>query len=328
MTKRCWLPALLVLAAASAVWADEPKTKQDEPRKESRAVNVPYRLTNTHHVMVRIKINGKGPFNFIVDTGCPVLIVSAEVGKKIGVQPDAKGWAVLDKLELEGGLSQEKVKCRVETPFQIEGMNSMGLPGVELHGLLGYTVIAKYKMELDFKKNQMRWTPLDFDPPPPVPLGGSKGNIANLEAMAGLMKVMSFLTGIKPPPPPVQRGFFGFEMTEKDGHVVVERVLLNGPAAKAGMMKGDRIDEVEGEDVGTSADVFGAAAKLTPGRSLNVTVTRDGACPDRRPRRRTAQTVFGAIRHDQDPAHGRASQDQRQGAVSSHFRYRRPRFAD
>src|ERR1700680_1135129 len=126
MTKRCWLLALLVLAATSAAWADEPKTKQDEPRKENRAVNVPYRLIDTHHVMVRIKINGKGPFNFIVDTGCPVLIVSSEVGKKIGLEADAKGWTVLDKLELEGGLAQEKVKCRVETPFQIEGMNSMG----------------------------------------------------------------------------------------------------------------------------------------------------------------------------------------------------------
>jgi hypothetical protein len=277
MMKRCWLPAVLLLAATSAARADEPKTKQAEPRQANRAVNVPYRLIDTHHVMVRIKINGKGPFNFIVDTGCPVLIVSAAVGKKVGLEPDAKGWTVLDKLELEGGLTQAKVKCRVETPFQIEGMNSMGLPGVELHGLLGYTVIAKYKMEIDFKKDQMRWTPLDFEPPPPAPLGGSKGNIANLEAMAGLMKVLSFLTGMKPPPPPEPRGFFGFEMVEKDGKVVVDRVLTKSPAAQAGLKQGDRIDEVEGDEVETRADVLGAAAKLTPGRPLNVTVTRDGA---------------------------------------------------
>jgi S1-C subfamily serine protease len=90
------------------------------------------------------------------------------------------------------------------------------------------------------------------------------------------VKVLSALAGIKPPPPPEPRGFFGFEMAEKDGKVVVERVLLKSPAAKAGLMKGDRIDEVEGDEVSTRADVLGAAAKLTPGRSLNVTVTRDG----------------------------------------------------
>src|SRR5262249_42966679 len=134
--KRSGLLTLMLIGIAPVAWAGEPTTKTDEPRKRNRPVAVPYRLIDTHHVMVRVKINGKGPFNFIVDTGCPVLIVSGPVGKKIGLQADAKGWAVLDKLELEGGLAQEKIKCRVETPFQIEGMNSMGLPGVELHGLL------------------------------------------------------------------------------------------------------------------------------------------------------------------------------------------------
>jgi hypothetical protein len=276
MMKPRWLLVLLLLGAASIAGAGEPKATKESPRKETPSVAVPYRLIDTHHVMVRVKINGKGPFNFIVDTGCPVLIVSAQVGKKIGLEPDAKGWAVLDRLDLEGGLTQTKVKCRVETPFQIDGMNSMGLPGVELHGLLGYTVIAKYKMEIDFKHDQMHWTPLDFDPPPPVALGGSKGGIANLEAMAGMMKILSFLTGMKPLPPPEPRGFFGFEIAENDGKVVVERVLAKSPAAEAGLRKGDRITEVEGREIDSTNLLLGEAAKLTPGRSLNLTVDRGG----------------------------------------------------
>ena len=115
---------------------------------------------------MRVKINGKGPFNFIVDTGCPVLLIAEPVGKKVGLKID-KGWSMLDKLELEGGLELTKVKARVETPFQITGMNGMGLAGVELHGLMGYTVLAKFKMEFDYTKKQMTWTPLAFEPPPP-----------------------------------------------------------------------------------------------------------------------------------------------------------------
>jgi hypothetical protein len=267
-----WLLALVLLGAAPLARAQDPPKKTDEPRKDSGAVMVPYRLTDTHHVMVRAKLNGKGPFNFIVDTGCPVLIVSAPVGKKLGLKADAKGWTVLDTLDLEGGLKQEKVKCRVETPFQIEGMNSMGLPGVELHGLLGYTVIAKYKMEFDFKADQMRWTPLAFDPPPPAPLGGKAPT--SLEAMGGLMKVLSFLAGLKPAPPPVPRGFFGFEVAEKGGVVTVERVLAKSPAAEAGLMAGDRIETVEGDEISNAADLLSRAAKLTPGRALSLTVTR------------------------------------------------------
>jgi membrane-associated protease RseP (regulator of RpoE activity) len=271
MFRGCLLASLLCVAVPAA-WGDEPDVKKkDEPRK---SVAVPYRLTDTHHVMVRAKINGKGPFNFIVDTGCPVLIVSTPVGKQLGLSPDGKGWTVLEKFDIEGGLSQEKIKCRVETPFQIEGMNSMGLPGVELHGMLGYTVLAKYKMQIDFKSDQMRWTPLDFNPPPPSPLGGSKGNIANLEAMAGVMKLLSFLSGMKPPPPPLQRGFFGFELAEKDGKVVVERVLPKSPAAEAGLMPGDRVDMAEENEITTPAELLDQAAKITPGRTLTLTVTR------------------------------------------------------
>jgi membrane-associated protease RseP (regulator of RpoE activity) len=274
---RRWLLAFLLVLAAPPIWADDaPAKKTDDPRQQAGAVLVPYRLTDTHHVMVRAKLNGKGPFNFIVDTGCPVLIVSSAVGKKLGVKPDAKGWTLLDKLELEGGLVQEKVKCRVETPFQIEGMNAMGLPGVELHGLLGYTVIAKYKMEFDFKHDQMRWTPLAFDPPAPAPLGGSKGNLASLEAMGGLMKFLSAIAGIKPAPPPVPRGFFGFELVEKDSKVLVDRVLAKSPAAQAGLKAGDQIESIDGEDVKDVADVFNHTAKVTVGRPLSLTVSRNG----------------------------------------------------
>ncbi len=274
-SRSLWVIALFALAAF--VRADEPQPKVEPRPRGARPVAVPFRLTDTHHVMVRLKINGKGPFNFIVDTGCPVLIVSTPAAKKAGLTPDAKGWTVLDNLELEGGLAQEKVKCRVETPFQIEGMNAMGLPGVELHGLLGYTVIAKYRMEFDFKRHHLLWTPLAFDPPPPAPLGAGKEAITNLEAMAGLMKVLSFLAGIKPPPPPEPRGFCGFEVAEKDGQVLVERVLAGSAAAEAGLRPGDRIEAAAGEPVMTAHQLLVRTSRLTPGRPLELSVTRNGA---------------------------------------------------
>ena len=161
-----WLLLALLLALPASLHAGEPK-KKDEPKIKdmpaTKSSPVPYRLTDTHHVLLRVKINGKGPFNFVVDTGCPVFLIATPVGKKIGLETDAKGWAILDKLELEGGLVQTKVKAMVQTPFQIEGMNSMGLPGVELHGLMGYTVLAKYKMQFDFTHEQMDWLPLKFE---------------------------------------------------------------------------------------------------------------------------------------------------------------------
>ena len=58
-----------------------PLAPTDAPRAVATPVFVPYRLSKTQHVLVRAKINGKGPYNFIVDTGAPALFVSTGVAK-------------------------------------------------------------------------------------------------------------------------------------------------------------------------------------------------------------------------------------------------------
>ncbi|MEI7686064.1 MAG: aspartyl protease family protein, partial [Planctomycetota bacterium] len=156
--------------------------------KAADATVVPFKLSRTQHVVVRVKIDGKGPFNFVIDTGCPILLISTEAAKKAGLTSD-KGMAIIDKLEFEGGLVQEKVKARVETPFQIEGMNAMGLPGMELHGLMGYTALAKHKIEIDLGRERMTWTPLAFDPPGFDRLKLQDGGTANIDVMGSVLKV-------------------------------------------------------------------------------------------------------------------------------------------
>ena len=269
MHLRTFLLVAALLCPAVA-WSDEPA----KDKKDTKPRAVPYRLTDTQHVLVRVKINGKGPFNFIVDTGCPVLIVSTSVGKQVGLKTE-KNWATLDALEMEGGLIQKKVLARVETPFQLEGMNGMGLAGVELHGLLGYSVIAKYKMEFDFTRDRLLWTPLNFDPPPPQPIvvkGG--GGAGGMEMMAGFMRILAAFSGLKPAPPPVPRGFLGFEMDEQDKTVTVGAVLAKSPAAEAGLKKGDRILEVDGAKIAAVADVHRKVARLLPGQELKLQIQR------------------------------------------------------
>jgi hypothetical protein len=267
-----WLFIALLFASPAVLHAQETK-KDGDKKTEAKPVLVPFRLTDTNHTMVRLKINGKGPFNFIVDTGCPVLLIAEPVGKQVGLNIE-KGWSVLDKLELEGGLALTKVKARVETPFQITGINRMGLAGVELHGMIGYTVLAKYKMDFDYTKKQMTWTPLAFDPPPPMPLGG-KANTAGMDTMVALVEVLSFLAGGGLPPPAQPRGFFGFELEEKDKAVYVAKVLEKSPAAEAGLQKGDRLLTAQGKEVGSIDALLRQASKITASKTLRLTIERD-----------------------------------------------------
>src|SRR5438105_3860353 len=123
---RLW-PCALIAALSLTV----PVFGEEKPKPDTKSYEVPYRLTVPKHVLVRAKINGKGPFNFILDTGAPALFVATKVCEKLGIPSDRRGWGTFDRFEIEGGVVLTKVKGRVETPFQLEGMNGMGLAGAE-----------------------------------------------------------------------------------------------------------------------------------------------------------------------------------------------------
>src|SRR3954471_11884685 len=65
-----------------------------------KTFEVPYRVPATQHVMVRAKINGEGPFNLILDTGAPLVILAKKVAAQAKIDAtDAS--ATLDSLEIE-----------------------------------------------------------------------------------------------------------------------------------------------------------------------------------------------------------------------------------
>ncbi|OWK43527.1 hypothetical protein FRUB_03126 [Fimbriiglobus ruber] len=157
-----WLVLLATAAAFVPVApaADPPKS----PAKAADRYEIPYRLTDTKHVLVRVKLNGKGPFNMILDTGAPAVFLTKKIADKVGLKPDDNGWAPVTTFQVEGGLTVPDAKARVADLFQLEGMNSLGLAGVELQGVIGYNVLARYRITYDFSADKLVWVPLDFVP--------------------------------------------------------------------------------------------------------------------------------------------------------------------
>jgi hypothetical protein len=268
-----WLCAGLVLILVAPLRADEPK------KTEPKTYQIPYRLTKTQHILVRAKINGKGPFNFILDTGAPALFVATKAAKKAGVDPDKDGWGKFDKFEIEGGLPVPGAKGRIEDPFQLEGMNGLGLAGAELHGMIGYNLLARYRVEIDLTKDKMTWTEVDFDPPAPKGLENAKGALPELNALGGLMKGLGGFLGGKRPEV-VARGFLGLEMAESEGRVTVKKVLEKGPADRAGLKAGDCVTHFDGEKVENGAGLLKLAASLTAGKDAKLTIVRGGKTQD------------------------------------------------
>jgi len=260
---------------------------------------VPFHLTDSGHILVRAKINGKGPFNFILDTGAPLLYIAVPVAKQIGIKrplspPASPGrqsggqgvnggetdkpaaMTTLETFQVEGGPVHAPFQCIVETPFQLEGMNAMGIPGVELHGVIGYTLLAHYKMEIDPTRDRMMWTKLDFTPPAPQASGPKGSAPAGLDNLGKFMKAFAVLMGIKGAPEPSLRGFLGVQLAEvgKDKGLMVEGVLANSPAATAGVVAGDRIVAVQGKEVATPAEAMAILAKVAAGQQVSFIVQR------------------------------------------------------
>ena len=257
------LALCLGLAQLASAADEKPPTK----------LEIPYRLTDTKHVLVRAKINGKGPFNLILDTGAPAVFITKAVAKKSGVDLDAKGWGTFDKFEVEGGLKLEKVKTRVEDLIQIEGMNSMGLAGVELHGVIGYNVLAKFRIEYDFTGDKLAFVELKgFEPPSPERIEAKGGD--DIQSMGPLVKMLAALSGIKPNFEVVPRGFVGIEFDDTKAGVVVKKVLAGSPAEKAGFKTGDVIEAVKATTVDTGKDLAKALAKAGVGTKLRISVKR------------------------------------------------------
>ena len=144
-----------------------------------------------------MRINGKGPFNFLVDTGAPALYVATETARKIGLEPARNEfWTPVDRLDFEGGARLTDVKARVEDPFQLVGMNALGLPGASIDGILGFTILARFRLELDPTRDRMTWTRLDYEPAePPVPrragepASGPRPEIQAMNLLGPLAKV-------------------------------------------------------------------------------------------------------------------------------------------
>jgi hypothetical protein len=248
----------------------------DAPKTEGKVYRVPYRLTSTNHVLVRAKINGKGPYNFIIDTGAPALFVGTAVGKKLGVEPGANGWATLDRFEIEGGVVIEKARGRIEDPFQLEGMNGLGLAGVQLHGMIGYNILARNRITFDFTKNKMVWEPLDFKPPPPQGLGGQAAP-GGLDALGSVMKLLGAFLGKKPDPEIVLRGYLGLGLKDEADKLIVLKVLEGSPAAKAGIKVGDQINSLQSKSVASSTEFQRRMARLGSDEVAHLTIVRDGA---------------------------------------------------
>jgi hypothetical protein len=253
-----------------------------------RSFRVPYHLTDTNHFLVRVRINGKGPFNFLVDSGAPALFLATETARKAGVKADANEFFTpIDRLDIEGGARLSKVKARVEDIFQLVGMNALGLPGKSIDGILGFTILARFRLEIDPTQDRMTWTRLDAEPrEPPVPSRGrgkdarAPAGVQAMNLLGPLAKGLAMFMGKQPEEERHPRGFLGVEWDiagsknpGRDG-LLVGRVLDGSPAAKAGVQADDHVIRIQGRRIASPRAVRVHLAEVRQGDRVSLDIRR------------------------------------------------------
>ena len=67
--------ALALLLAPATARAEAP----------AKPVTVPFELLRSGHMALQVKVNGKGPYRLIFDTGAPVTLLNNKVAKEAGL---------------------------------------------------------------------------------------------------------------------------------------------------------------------------------------------------------------------------------------------------
>jgi len=274
----------LITLLLAAGLGQSPGAAQVPTPQAAKSFLIPYKLADTQHILVRAKINGKGPYTFIMDTGAPELFFAKDTAQKIGIAKDKSDEAVIDKLEIEGGATLNGIEAHIADPSQLVGMNAMGLNDTRLDGVLGYNVLARFRIELDLTKTRMHWTRLDFTPPSLSAMRAHPGEkqvepSADYLAMENMTKSLGGLFGKKGEVQIVLRGFYGIEFAADSTSSIIGTVLPGSPAATAGLKAGDRLVQAAAsggtpQPIGTKAEAMKVLGKAGPGDTFELTVKR------------------------------------------------------
>lgn len=258
------LASLLLLAALFV------PARADETKPAVKPVVIPFELLPTGHMTVMVKVNGKGPYKLIFDTGAPINLINNKVARAAnlleGVQrpPIALFGAMGDVKvkEIEIGTQKAENMPAVVMDHPTVGAISDAFGPIE--GIIGFPFFARYKMTLDYQAKTMTMVPNGFKPP---------------DVMAAMQQAMMSLLGPEEGPVVLSTpSTWGLAVTKKgdDPGVTVTKVLPGSPAAVAGLKEGDRVLTIDGRWTDTVADTFTAAAGVKPGTEVPVVIRRDG----------------------------------------------------
>jgi len=265
----CWVAAGGVLGFVILGAAGEDKAAT-APAK-GKPATVPFEMLASNHMVVRAKINGKGPYRLVFDLGAPITLIGNKAAEGSGVvKPDApkaflfsmRGEGAVETLEV-GDLKAKDLPVVVFDHPVLKAL--AGFLGRPLDGIIGFTFFARYKTTIDYQAKLMTFEPVDYE-------------------IKDLMKDLpGKLAGPKTGKDVVlaPMGVWGLSVAKAEGEdatrgVRIAAVAPGTPAEGAGLKPGDLLTTLDGRWTASVADAYAAASTAPAGQAVEVVVVRDG----------------------------------------------------
>lgn len=148
-------------------------TKINRPAGKE-VVTVPFELVN-NRPFIKIMVNGKGPFRFVIDTGASMSVLSDKTAAELGLKPVAKGgnaraiggsgsfpilYGLLDSISI-GETKIDVVPIYIRTVYSAEDSPE----SERSDGYLGLSVLSHFATTIDYQTRQivLDRTPLTED---------------------------------------------------------------------------------------------------------------------------------------------------------------------
>lgn len=239
-------------------------------RADAQAKSAPLELLRSGHIAVQVRVNGKGPFRLVLDTGSPLTFISNRAARELGLVTPAKPNQ--PKPAQVGGMTIPVpivLKSLAVGETEVKDLNAMILdhPIVEalggfvgrLDGIVGFSFFARFHTTIDYLNGRVAFEPRDYVPQ---------------DIMMSMMSLLGGGTQKARVIAPSSLWGMAVAATPQNDGVQVTKVYISGAAAAAGVQPGDRITLLDDRWTDTINDLYEAASLVAANQPVVVKVMR------------------------------------------------------
>jgi hypothetical protein len=248
--------------------AEQPTGKPSE-----KAIVVPFETLASGHVAVKIKVNGKGPYRVIFDTGAPINLLNNKLAAETGLLKGAPKSMLpfvgaiaevkVKELEVGNAKATEQHALVMDHPLLKLMAKKLG----PLDGIVGFPFFGCYRLTIDYQTETLTLVPNGYKP----------ANVTKLLETKLLRLLTSGTQPMKVLAPAAQWGLTAQKKADdEEAGVDIQAVLAGSAAAEAGLKVGDRLLTIDGRWTDSLADLYEIASHLKPGATIPLGIKRAG----------------------------------------------------